>query len=298
MDNLSVDKKYLIEKSGIIKKIDRIDELFTLPAIAMEVNKMLQDLDTSTKKLGDIIEKDQAIVSKILRLVNSAFFGLPSKVNNIPHALMVLGFNTVRNAVISISVMDALALKNIPEGFEMKDFWKHSIAVAVTSKRLAEKTKLCPPDDCFIGGLLHDIGKIIIAQSFRDIFIIILTMIRDKDCSFSDAEKEIIPMGHDEIGGHLAKKWKLPHDMVDAIKYHHSNSAKVNNLNFLLTIHAADYVVNHFSPDSEKDFMTAGMGKDAETLMQSQFETIKEWYPEVMTEIDSTCDFFLREIKG
>jgi len=297
MDNQKVEKKYLMTKAGILKKLDRIDELLTLPIIAMEVSKMLQDFDTSTKRLGEIIQKDQAIVSKILRLVNSAFFGLQSKVNNIPHALMVLGFNTVRNAVISISVSDALSTKDMPEGFDIRDFWKHSVAVAITSRRLAERTKLVAPDDCFIGGLLHDIGKIIIAQYFREIFLNILRLIKDEGQTFSEAEKEIIPIGHDEIGGYLAKQWKLSPDLVNSIKYHHSMRTMIDNLNFLLIIHAADFIVNHLNKDSDEVFTAPGMREDAAELMKDQLETIGEWFPDAATEIDSACNFFLREIK-
>ena len=96
-----------MEASQIIKKLDQIENLPTLPTIAMEVNKLVQNQDTSIKELSSVIEKDQAIVSKILKLVNSAFFGMSSKVSNIPHAVMLLGFNAIRNAVVSVSVINA-----------------------------------------------------------------------------------------------------------------------------------------------------------------------------------------------
>jgi putative nucleotidyltransferase with HDIG domain len=297
MENDCSDKKYLMDRDSIFKKLDRIDELLTLPAIAMDVNRMLQNLDTSTKMLSETIQKDQAIVSKILRLVNSAFFGFQSKINTIPHALMVLGFNTVRNAVISISVIDTFSTKNLPEGFDIKEFWKHSVAVAVTSRRLAERTRLSHPDDCFIGGLLHDLGKIILAQFFREIFTNILILRKDEGCSFSEAEKEIIPIGHDQIGGYLARHWKLTPDLVDAIRYHHSVMTNIYNLDFLLIIHTADYIVNHFNLDSDSLLHTEDLRKDAGMVMEKQLNTINEWFPEVANEIDSACDFFLREIK-
>lgn len=293
----SEEKPYQVDRAAIFKKLDHIDELLTLPAIAMEVNGMLRDYNASTKQLSDTIEKDQAIVSKILRLVNSAFFGFQSKINSIPHALMVLGFNTVRNAVMSISVIDALSMKNVPKGFDMREFWKHSIAVAVTSKRLAERTRLCIPDDCFIGGLLHDIGKIILVQFFGDIFIKILKLTHDEGRSFSSAEKEIIPIGHDQIGGYLAKQWNMTPDLVDAIRYHHSRAARIYNVEFLIVVHTADYIVNNFNPDSDQMVRTAELRKDAEDLMEKQLASVKEWFPEVEDEIESACEFFLSEIK-
>lgn len=284
-----------MDRSAMLKKINHIEEFFTLPAIAMEVNSLLQDGKISIKTLSDTIEKDQAIVSKILKLVNSAFFGFQSKINNIPHAIMVLGFNTVRNAVMSISAIDALSLKDVPDGWDMREFWKHSIAAAVTSRKLAERTRLCHQDNCFVGGLLHDIGKIILAQFFRDIFIQILLSIGDEKISFSAAEKEIIPMKHDEIGGYLAKKWKLPPDLVGAISYHHSTTQRAYDLNFLLIIHTADYLVNAFYMRSGTNFDIYGLREDVENIMKEQLETVNEWFPETAMEIDSACEFFLRE---
>ena len=114
-----------MDSKTILKKLDRIDDLPTLPAIALEVNKMLQDYDTSIRTLSEKIEKDQAMVVKILKLVNSAFFGLRSKVSNIPNAVVLLGFNTVRNAVVTVSIMDAFKTKEVSNGFAMADFWKH-----------------------------------------------------------------------------------------------------------------------------------------------------------------------------
>jgi putative nucleotidyltransferase with HDIG domain len=297
MDNNDAEKQYLMDRAAILKKLDRIDEMLTLPAIAMEVNGMLQDYNVSTKRLSDTIEKDQAIVSKILRLVNSAFFGFQSKINSIPQAIMVLGFNTIRNAIISISVIDALSMKKAPTGFDVREFWKHSIAVAVTSKRLAEKTRLCIPDDCFIGGLLHDIGKVILAQFFSDIFFKILKLAYDEGQSFSAVEKDIIPLGHDQIGGYLAKQWKMTPDLVDAIKYHHSRVARVYNVEFLIVVHTADYIVNNFNPEADQMVRTAELRMDAEDLMEKQLASVKEWFPEVAAEIESACEFFLSEIK-
>jgi len=178
-----------MDAKTILKKLDRIDNLPTLPAIAMEVNKMLIDYDSTVDKVSDCIEKDLAMVSKILKLVNSAFFGLRGKISNISHAVVILGFNTIRNAVVSISIIDALCSKEFIDGFDIKQFWKHSVAVAVTSKYLAENTRLHPADDCFVGGLLHDMGKIILLQHFQDLFQKVLLAVKESNQSFYEAEK-------------------------------------------------------------------------------------------------------------
>ncbi len=159
-----------MESQRFFQKLDSINDIPTLPIIVMKVNKMLQDSETSIEKLSKTIETDQAMVTKILRLVNSTFYGFRSQIKNINHAIIVLGFNTVRNATVSVSIIKLFSEKNTYEGFAISDFWKHSIAVAVTSKYLSEKSGLDSPDDCFVAGLLHDIGKVVLSLYFTELF--------------------------------------------------------------------------------------------------------------------------------
>ncbi|MBU0769781.1 MAG: HDOD domain-containing protein [Proteobacteria bacterium] len=282
-----------MEANIILKKLDRIEDLPTLPAVAMEVNKMLLDYDTTIDKLSDIIEKDQAMVSKILKLVNSAFFGLRGKISNISHAIVVLGFNTIRNAVVSISIIDAFSVKEGLDGFDITDFWKHSLAVAVTSKYLAEKTGIHPADDCFVAGLLHDMGKIVLLQHFKDLFQKVWQAVKENNLSFYEAEKREIPVDHARIGGHLARKWQLPTALVDAIQYHHAVRPNADDQHLLIIIHAADIIVNAYTEDSKDNLELSGIHPDVLTIMGSQFDTLSDWYPDVLLEIESACKFFL-----
>jgi len=282
-----------MEATTILKRLDRIEDLPTLPAIAMEVNKMLTDYDTTINSLSRTIEKDQAMVSKILKLVNSAFFGLGGKVSNISHAIVVLGFNTIRNAVVSISIIDTLSVKEDLDGFDITDFWKHSLAVAVISKYLAEKTGSHSADDCFVSGLLHDMGKIVLLQHFKDLFQKVWLAVKENHLSFYEAEKNQIPIDHARIGGHLAKKWQLPMAMIDAIRYHHNVKQHVNDPHLLMIIHAADVIVNTYAKDSENGLELSDIHPGVLTMMENQLNTISDWYPDVLLEIESACNFFL-----
>lgn len=282
-----------MEANIILKKLDRIEDLPTLPAVAIEVNKMLLDYDTTIDKLSDIIEKDQAMVSKILKLVNSAFFGLRGKISNISHAIVVLGFNTIRNAVVSISIIDAFSVKEGLDGFDITDFWKHSLAVAATSKYLAEKTGIHPADDCFVAGLLHDMGKIVLLQHFKDLFQKVWQAVKENNLSFYEAEKREIPVDHARIGGYLARKWQLPTALVDAIQYHHAVRPNADDQHLLMIIHAADIIVNAYTEDSKDNLGLSGIHPDVLTIMESQFDTLSDWYPDVLLEIESACKFFL-----
>ena len=112
---------------AVLKKLDHIEDIPTLPTIVFELNELLQNPDTPITEITDVIEKDQSMSLKILKLVNSAFYGFQSKVEDIGNAIILLGFNTVRNAILSLSVISAFDGKKGLEGFDITDFWKHSI---------------------------------------------------------------------------------------------------------------------------------------------------------------------------
>lgn len=284
-----------MEKEAILKKLNRIEEIATLPAVAVKINRMLHDYDTSIRQVSEAIEKDPPVVTRILRLVNSAFFGLRSKVANIPHAVTLLGFNTVRNAVISVSLLKAFAGKKTGTDFNPTDFWIHSLAVAVTCKQLGEETRLVSPDDCFLGGLVHDIGKVILAQYFQDLFKRVLTTSATRHITFYQAEKDELPVDHARIGSVLAKKWQLPIGLVDAIGLHHCVTDKCADRHLVLMVHLANIIVNQFFHMTPQGDGGSVIYPDARRMFRSQIETVSDWFPVVKTEIDEACRFFLEE---
>jgi len=284
-----------LDSQTFLKKLDSIPDIPTLPNIVIEVNKMLQDYDTSIKKLGNIIEKDQAMVTKILRLVNSSFYGFRSKIKNISHAIIILGFNTIKNAVVSVSIIKTFSGKKTFGGFEITDFWRHSIAVAVTSMYLSEQTKLDSPDDCFVAGLLHDIGKVVLSQHFTESFSQVWKSVKEDGLSFFEAEQKLLPVNHARIGGYLAKKWQFPVSLIDTITHHHQIRKTVSNLNQLIIVHTADTIANNYEIDSDITPVFSAIDPEAKKAMAGQLETVSDWFPDVAAEIESACEFFLTE---
>lgn len=284
-----------MDSKTMMKKLERIEDLPTLPTILFEVNRLLEDINTSAKVLSDTIEKDQSMVVKILKLVNSAFYGFRSKVSDISNAVVLLGFNTVRNAVISVSIIKAFSGKNALKGFDITEFWKHSIAVAVTSKRLAERYRVEAPDNCFVAGLLHDIGKLILSQYFQDLFTKVWITAQKENLTFYEAEKKELSVKHPLIGSFLAKRWQFPDDLVDTIKCHHAVRKNVSNYELLLIVYVADIIVNHCTMEPEKPIDISAVHPDAVEMLGSHMENTDEWYEKLKAEIESACDFFLKE---
>ena len=284
-----------MDAQTFLKGLDRISDLPTLPNIVMKVNNLLRDHNTSVKELGKTIETDQAMVSKILRLVNSAFYGFRSKIRNIPHAIIILGFSNVRNALVSVSIMKAFSEKKAFEGFEITEFWKHSVAVAVISRYLSEQTRLDSPDDCFVAGLLHDIGKVVLSQHFTELFGQAWKSVKEDGLSFYEAEKKLLPVNHAQIGGYLAGRWRFPVGLIDSITHHHEISKHVSNLNQLMIVHVANTMANNYEVGSDITPGCSTIHPEAKRIMFLQLDTISDWFPNIATEIESACEFFLKE---
>jgi putative nucleotidyltransferase with HDIG domain len=277
----------------ILQQLDHARNLPTLPTIALKVNEMLKDYDVSVDQLTRVIEKDQAIVIKLLKLVNSAFFGFKSKIKNIPHAVTLMGYNTLRNAVITVSVIDAFKVQDKVKGLDVKEFWTHSIQVAVYSKYLSEDSKLMPTEEAFTFGLLHDIGKMVQLITFPDLCKRILSEIETKKISYHNAERELDIMSHARIGAYLAKKWFLPQDLVDVLKYHHNIKEENSNYDQLIIVHVADLIVNTLNGSKCPDHQLGNLDTKIKNILLNTLKRMPTWCPKAEDEIKTACQFFM-----
>lgn len=284
-----------MDREAFVRKLEQVEDLPTLPSVAMEVNRLLEDEDVSIRKLTDTIEKDQSIVSKILKLVNSAFFGLRSRVDNISHAVTLLGFNTVRNAVLSVSVIKTFGGVKPGDGFSMADFWRHAVAVGITARFLGQQTRLASPDNGFIAGLLHDMGKVVLSAFFPEIFREVLQGMA-RGASFYEAERDTSPMDHARIGGFLARQWQLPRSLTDAIRCHHAVKQSAADYRLLLLVHAADLVSVRVRNEQEGAEALKGLHPEALKAVRSQLDNFHDWSQDLREEIDTGCRFFLEEL--
>ena len=138
--------------------VSSLDKIPTLPVIYTKLGKLLQSPDATIQAVSNIISEDQVIAAKVLKFVNSAFYGFPQRIGSIQRAIVILGFNTIKNLVFATSVFDIFRGVETMSAFDKKSFWKHCIGCAVASRVLAEAADLRNPDEVFTGGLLHDIG--------------------------------------------------------------------------------------------------------------------------------------------
>ena len=244
-----------IDKS-LSDKLNRLKQIPTLPHILLHLMKACNADSVSLKELSRIIEKDPSLTGQILSLVNSAYYSKNNKINNIDGAVIFLGTNAIKNIAICSSVHEVFRKVKSRAGFNLKHFWWHSLRCAILAKSIAKKQRFHDPDEAFLFGMLHDIGKIILWVNFPDAYANLLEKRKDHPDLILAGETQL-GANHAEIGAWLLKKWNFPHAISDAVLCHHHSPFSMLNAHPLAQ---CVYVANLLSNDSEqktRDGLTA-----------------------------------------
>jgi putative nucleotidyltransferase with HDIG domain len=213
----------LLGNTALIGLVSRIETLPSAPAIYREMIEELNSPGASIPKVAGIIAKDVGMTAKILQLANSAFFGLYQHVNNMERALTLLGIDTVVALVLTVHIFTPPSGSLAP-GFSITALWNHSMATAFAAKAIAREEKLDRADmeDAFMGGLIHDVGKLVLAASLAESYGEVITRVRELDCPLWIAEQEVLGTTHAAVGAYLMGVWGIPDRIVEAIAFHHS----------------------------------------------------------------------------
>ncbi len=201
--------------------IGEISHIATLPEITLRIIEIVEDPDSTAQDLHKVIANDPALCARVLKVVNSAFYGLPGQIGSINRAIVLLGLNAVKNIAIAASLAKLFRGGQFTPWFSAKDLWTHSIAVGAAVKLLAEKARLNLPDEAFLAGLIHDIGLIVEMQVMRPKFIEVLEAVHDNGVPFLVAERKIIGADHQDFGRALCEKWKFPRSFACVTGWHH-----------------------------------------------------------------------------
>jgi putative nucleotidyltransferase with HDIG domain len=200
--------------------LEKLNDIPTLPLVANKVIELINNPNSSSSDIAAVLKKDQVLTAKVLRLINSPYYGIPSEVTDVQRALAFLGFNTLAQLVLGLSVFNLFPADGTDE-FPLIAFWRHALATAVCSEVIAKRVKYPRPEETFTCGLLHDIGKIVLHQVARETLLKVVRKARDEKKSFFNVESEMDVPGHAFLGEYIAAKWGLPQVIRNAIHYHH-----------------------------------------------------------------------------
>jgi putative nucleotidyltransferase with HDIG domain len=280
-----------MNRGQLQNKLQSTSKMPTLPVIALEINRLLLDFEAPMEPLVALLQKDQALIMKILRLVNSSFYGFKNKIQSLNHAVTLLGYNTIRNAVVAVSVMDTLALKNELKGFEIDTFWTHSVRVGVAGRYLALKTRLAPAEDAFTAGLLHDIGKVVLAMFCPEALLTILETAKSEGLTFYQAERKLDSWPHNQIGAFLAQRWMLPEALVKPIQQHHAAAERAAHEPLSTLVALANSLVHMMAGEAG---YSLALDEHTPEIQKAMAGTLgrPESLGELKQEMDGACDFF------
>lgn len=277
------------------KALRAVGEIATLPKVTIKIIEIVEDPKSTARDLHAVIKNDPALSVKMLKVVNSAFYGLPGQVASVDRAIILLGLSAVKNIAIAASIARLFKGKRLSEQFTAADLWRHSVAVAVAARAIA---KISPhpvlTDELFVGGLIHDIGMLVERQVYSDEFTEIISQCTGTELDFLECEREIIGADHQAFGVGLTTKWKFPRHLRAAVGFHHnpeSLSAELRNMATLLQI--ADVVC---CQEQYGFYLTAQHGEITEEMLdvigitEVQLNEVRQSLPEHLADAESTLN--------
>ncbi len=219
-----------------------VNDLPALPGVVSRVMQLTDDPDSTAQDISNVLNQDQAITARVLRLANSAYYGYTRRINTVADAIVFLGFKTIRSIVLAASVSDILNKELEGYALEYGELWRHSQACAMAARMIARKVRFNNLDVAYTAGLLHDIGKVILNTTMKDTYHEVVDRVSIGDMSFNQVEMEILGFDHAVVGSRVASKWSLPEQLVEAIAWHHEPEEAITNPQLTAIVHIADAV--------------------------------------------------------
>ncbi len=221
----------------IAKALSQIGDIATLPAVTIKIIGIVENPKSTARDLHDVIKNDIALSTKVLKVVNSAFYGLPGQVASVDRAIVLLGLSAVKNIAIASSIARMFKGEKITDKFSAADLWTHSVAVAVVSRSLARVTgRRAEAEEIFLAGLIHDLGILVERQAFGGKLGEVIKLTETSGDSFLECEHQVFGADHPMFGMALATKWKFPRHLRAVVGYHHDSSRVAEDMRHVVAL--------------------------------------------------------------
>lgn len=222
--------------------VAKTTDLPTIPAAAIKVMRETQLSSASAATVAKIIVTDQALSARVLRLANSAFYGLSRRIVDLPEAVVVLGMKTVKNLALVAGTYPWMQRPVTGYCLGPSEMWRHAFGTAVASQLIATASRKAPEDVAFTAGLLHDLGKVALSVWIEEKLGAILLYAGREGIAFDEAERRVLGYDHCQVGFHLATSWNLPEEICEAALHHHAPSQAKDHQNVVDCVHVGDYI--------------------------------------------------------
>ena len=271
--------------------IARVEDLPTLPRTVLRITELVNDPRASAKDLSIIITDDQVLTARLLKLVNSSFYGFPSRVSTVTGAIVLLGFDAIRNLLLTTSVLDLFPARIAKVRRDQEQLWDHSLGCAIGAKSIGNFLRHDKLEELFVAGLLHDIGKIVEMMFLPDEFARITERVRAEGVLISFAEQDLLGCTHADIGRLLAERWNLPAKLVGVIARHHTPAASGTFALEASIVHLADIFTRALDLGSGGDNKVPPLDKAAWDLLKLKTGAVDAIMASMLTEFDDIRSF-------
>jgi putative nucleotidyltransferase with HDIG domain len=271
--------------------IARIEDLPTLPRTVLKITELVNDPQSSARDLARIITDDQVLAARLLKLVNSSFYGFPQPISTITGAIVLLGFDAIRNLLLTTSVFDIFPNRKKASQVRLEPLWDHSLGCAVGAKVLGNHLRYDKVEELFVSGLLHDIGKIVEMIFMPEAFTQISHLIRNENILMITAEERILDYTHADVGKLLAEKWNLPPKLGSVIRHHHQPSSAGRFTLEAAIVHLADILCRSLNLGYGGDNKMPALDKTAWESLRISPQAIESMMAEIKREFDDISLF-------
>lgn len=278
-------------REKILDILRNIRNLPTLPNVVMEILRLCDDPDSNTRDIASLIENDPVLTTKVLKLVNSSYFGLSKELYSVNQALVLIGYNNMKNLILSTSMLQVFKQDTQVGSFSRKALWKHSIGVGIVARFLSKRYRVGNPEQAFVAGLIHDVGKVIIDWFFHEQFVEVIKLAEQESCWIRDAEKLVMEVTHDEIGSYLATRWNLPEIFRETVAFHHEPSKAHEHRSAAAIVQLSDNIIRQLNIGYGGDSTIPSLDGSLEEILSIE-ETIDDLLPCVKEELDNSSDLF------
>jgi HD-like signal output (HDOD) protein len=274
--------------------VSGIDRLVSLPEVSIKINHMLSQGDYNSSSLAEAISHDSDISARLLRLVNSSFYGMPSKIDTVQRAVTIAGANEVRNLVMASTAIRAFT--GIPsELVDMTLFWRHAVTTGVLAQSISAHCDTLHTDRLFVAGMLHDLGRLVLYLTLPGKCRDVLYITGGDEWILADTENELIGFNHTEVGAELFKAWKLPEGLQTVARYHHQPAQAKDHEHDVAIVHIALAIARGYLVGFDLQEMLWAIEPAAWTTTGLSPEILTPQLPEMLQKADDAIAMFTIE---
>lgn len=261
--------------------------LSSLPEVYFRINDVMNDPNSSFGDIANVISSDVSLSARLMKIVNSAFYGFPEKIETITHAVAIVGTRQLHDLALSTTILSSF--KGVPEKhINMNSFWRHSITCAIAARLIAIHNREPNPERLFLAGILHDIGRLILLENLPDEAGKIMERFAKEDKLLHQLERDTLGFDHADIGAALMKTWNLPESLMEIIAFHHDPLGASNFAYEASIIHLADILAKSMQAGSSGDLSIPPLEPDAWTKVRLKETFLPHLWSHVESQYDAT----------